>query len=97
MSVTLINVFEVKPGLEDEALAYWERCAAVLRKQPGFVSTRLHRALRPDARFALVNVAEWESPQRFEAAVSSREFEAVAAEGTEKYPHFPALYQVVRE
>jgi hypothetical protein len=40
-----------------------------------------------------VNVAEWESPQDFHSAVSSPEFQAMAA-GTP--PGYPALYEVVR-
>jgi heme-degrading monooxygenase HmoA len=96
MSVILINPFEVPQGLEEEALAYWERCADVLREQPGFLSTRLHRAITPDARFAFINVAEWESAEHFQSAVTSARFQAVAAEGVQKYPHHPALYEVVR-
>ena len=97
VNVVLINPFEVPKGSEEDALAYWERCAAVLRKQPGFISTRLHRAISPDARFAFINVAEWVSAEQFYAAVSLSEFQAVAQEGVSKYPHFPALYQVVRD
>jgi heme-degrading monooxygenase HmoA len=96
MSLVLINPFEVPKGLEEEALAYWQRCTAVLRRQPGFISTRLHRAISPDARFAFINVAEWASAEQFGGAVSRPEFKAVAIEGAVKYPHFPALYQVVR-
>jgi hypothetical protein len=36
--------------------------------QPGFVSIRLHRALAPDARFHLINIAEWESVENFVSA-----------------------------
>ena len=96
MSVILINPFEVPQGLDEQTLAYWERCAEVLRKEPGFISTRLHRALTPQARFPFINVAEWESAEYFEAAVASASFQAVAAEGAQKYPHHPALYEVVR-
>jgi hypothetical protein len=48
MSVTLINPFEVPPGREEDAVAYWDRCADVLRRQPGFISARLHRAIMPE-------------------------------------------------
>jgi hypothetical protein len=47
----------------------------------------------PDPRFRFVNVAEWASPQDFQAAVTSPEFRAMAA-GTP--PNHPALYEVVR-
>jgi heme-degrading monooxygenase HmoA len=96
MSVTLINPFEVPPGREEDAVAYWERCADVLRRQPGFISAHLHRAIMPGARFALVNVAEWESAEHFQSAVSTSEFQAAATTGASDFPHFPAMYDLVR-
>ena len=94
MSVTLINPFEVPEGTDDEQfLRGWERAADYMRRQPGFVSTRLHRALRPDARFRFINVAEWASPQDFQAAVSSEEFREIAKGAG---PGEPSLYEVVR-
>lgn len=94
MSVILINPFEVSAGTnDDEFLRGWERAAEYMRRQPGFVSTRLHRALSPDARFGFVNLAEWESPQAFQAAVSSEEFREIAKGAG---PGSPALYEVVR-
>lgn len=94
MSVILINPFEVAEGSSDEDfLRGWERAAEYMRAQPGFVGTRLHRALTPDTRFRFVNVAEWESPQHFQAAVGSDEFRQLASSGP---PGLPALYEVVR-
>src|SRR3712207_7198875 len=43
-----------------------------------FRSSRLHRAVSPNPRFRFVNVAEWESSQDFQAAVTSPEFQAMA-------------------
>jgi heme oxygenase (mycobilin-producing) len=88
----LINPFEV-PSSQEEFLQAWGIAAEYMRKQPGFVSTRLHRALTPDARFGFVNIAEWESPAHFSAAVGTEEFRRLAAGGP---PSFPSLYQVVR-
>ena len=94
MSVTLINPFEVPAGTEDEDfLSGWQRAADYMREQPGFLSTRLHRALAPDARFRFINIAEWESPQAFQAAVTSDEFREIAKGAG---PGAPALYEVVR-
>jgi len=94
VSVILINPFEVPAGTDDdEFLRGWERAADHLRQQPGFVATRLHRALRPDARFRFVNVAEWSSAEDFQAAVTSEEFQAIARDAG---PSSPALYEVVR-
>ena len=57
-NVTVINPFEVPEGKEEEALALWDKFADYFRKQPGYVSTKLHRAINPDARFHLINIAE---------------------------------------
>lgn len=56
MPVTLINPFEIPKGKEDEAIAFWERVAEFMRKQPGFISTRLQSSLVPWARFHLINL-----------------------------------------
>jgi heme-degrading monooxygenase HmoA len=45
MAVILINPFWVPKGKEDEALAFWDRVADYMGKQPGFISTRLHRGV----------------------------------------------------
>jgi heme-degrading monooxygenase HmoA len=94
MTVTLINPFEVSAATADEDfLGGWEQAADYMRQQPGFVSTRLHRALAPDARFRFINVAEWASPQEFQAAVGSERFREIAKRAG---PSSPALYEVVR-
>ena len=92
-NVILINPFEVPLDSGDEFLASWSQAADYMRRQPGFAGTRLHRALSPEARFGFVNVAEWESPQYFQAAVTSPEFAEMAQGGP---PGHPSLYEVVR-
>jgi heme-degrading monooxygenase HmoA len=47
--------------------------AALMSTKPGFLDTRLHRALSSRARFQLVNVARWESREAFEAATADAE------------------------
>jgi heme-degrading monooxygenase HmoA len=90
----LINPFEVPEGTDDERfLEGWGQAADYMRSRPGFVGSRLHRAVSPNPRFRFVNVAEWASLQDFRAAVTSPEFQAMAA-GTP--PNYPALYEVVR-
>ena len=96
MPVVLLNPFEVPTGKEEEALALWERAADVMRKSPGFISTRLHRAISPEARFHFINMAEWESPEHFMAAIESDEFKQATAGSMEAFPHFPGLYEVIR-
>ena len=93
--VTLINPFDVPLDKEDQFLERWNAAADYLRQQEGFVSTRLHRSLDPEATFRFVNVALWESAEHFRQAISTPE----AQELTKNMPFssYPALYQVISE
>jgi heme-degrading monooxygenase HmoA len=73
-AVVLINAFEVPEGEDGAFLQDWERACESLSRQEGYVSTRLHRSLSPQADFRFVNVALWQSAQAFQAATSQREF-----------------------
>lgn len=95
--VILMNPFEVPEGREDECLAFWERAAEYMKRRPGFISTRLHKAVAPGARFHFINVAEWASVEDFHAAVETDEFKEIVAPYMEVFPHYPGLYEVVRE
>jgi heme-degrading monooxygenase HmoA len=94
MSVVLINSFEVQAGREAEFTAAWHDSAEFMAKQPGYISTRLHRALAGDATYRFVNVAEWASEQDCRTAVSDPGFRQ-AARGLAEFPGRPAFYDVV--
>ena len=94
--VSLINPFEVTKGREDECLAFWEKAAEFMRRQPGFISTSLHKAVSPEARFHFINVAEWESAEHFQSAIENQAFKALTAPYMELFPHYPGLYKVIR-
>jgi heme oxygenase (mycobilin-producing) len=96
MSVILINCFEVPPGREDDFLTAWHAIADHLAKHPGYVATKLHRSVRPDARFAFVNVGEWATPQDFQSATTSDEFRRLA-DDLHDFPASPGLYTVEYE
>jgi heme-degrading monooxygenase HmoA len=91
--VILINSFEVPAGREDEFLHAWQAIAAHLCTQPGYVRTRLHRAVSEAAAFAFVNVGEWESPHDFQAATTSEDFRRLAV-GLRDFPAHPGLYRI---
>jgi heme oxygenase (mycobilin-producing) len=95
-TVILINPFEVSAGEEAAALRFWEQAAESMRRQPGFISTRLYKTLSPEARFTYVNIAEWESAEHFQAAISSDEFKKLTEGSQQRFPHYPALYSVIR-
>jgi heme-degrading monooxygenase HmoA len=94
-SVVLINPFEVPAGQEEEFLTRWREAAEELRHAPGFVSTLLHESLDPQAKFRFVNVAEWESPQHFQAAMRTEAFQQIARKMP--FAASPALYRVIVE
>ena len=73
--ITLINVFEIRGDDVELFLQEWRERAEFLGGQPGFRSLRLHRALNPDSRFQLVNVAEWDSAEALQAATSQDFFQ----------------------
>ena len=99
--VTLINVFEVPTEQVEVFIAGWRERAALMSTKPGFVDTRLHRALSPQTRFQLVNVAHWESREAMEAATADPEFQqritAAIADPRVPIAANPALYQVAVE
>ena len=97
--VTLINVFEIEPDKLESFLAGWRERATLMSKQPGFRSLRLHRALSPDFRFQLVNVAEWETADALHTATAQERFiEGVRRAGDETgVTAHPGLYQVAVE
>jgi heme-degrading monooxygenase HmoA len=92
-NVILINPFEVPRDAGEDFVGGWSQAAEYMRRQPGFAGTRLHQALTPEARFGFINVAEWESPRHFQAAVTTPEFGEMTKHGP---PSFPSLYEVVR-
>ncbi|MBO0813462.1 MAG: antibiotic biosynthesis monooxygenase, partial [Microlunatus sp.] len=74
--VTLINIFEIPVDDVDSFIADWTRRARIMSRYPGFQDTRLHRALTPDGRFQLVNVAHWASLEAYRTAQTDPEFQA---------------------
>jgi heme-degrading monooxygenase HmoA len=99
--VTLINVFEVATEHVDVFIAQWRERAALMSTKPGFLDSRLHRALSSQARFQLVNVAHWESREAWQAATADTEFQerisAVTADPQVLISANPALYQIAVE
>jgi heme oxygenase (mycobilin-producing) len=92
--VVLVNAFEVPPDGDDAFLAAWEQTRQFLRGQPGYLATRLHRSLSPEADFRFVNIGRYESPQAFQAAVGQPGFREAAA--AIQHRAHPSLYRVVR-
>jgi heme-degrading monooxygenase HmoA len=91
--VVLINAFEVPEGEDDAFLRGWDRQRELLSTREGYLSTRLHRSLSPDADYRFVNVARWESEQAFRDATSQPEFSNAPV----PFRFHASLYEVVRK
>ena len=91
--VVLVNTFTVPAGRAEEFLALWREDAAYFTRQPGFVSTQMHRGIAGSR--ILVNIAVWQSAAHLAAAHSNPDFRP----GGEGYPQgctvSPHLYEKV--
>jgi len=70
--VVLVNLFTVDPKDEPDFLQTWQDDALFMKRQPGFISTQLHRAIGDSSTY--LNYAVWESTAHFRAAFTHPEF-----------------------
>ena len=75
--VVLVNVFTVDVADVDALLKAWEADANWMKKQPGYISTQLHRAIGDS--FVFMNYAVWESVEHFRRAFTHPEFQSAIA------------------
>jgi len=96
--ITVVNVFEVPAERVAEFIAQWRARAEIMAAAPGFRDTRLHRAISPQARFQLVNVAHWDSQADLEAAQGSDAFQerirALREDSQLRFSAYPAVYEI---
>jgi heme-degrading monooxygenase HmoA len=91
--VILVNVFTVGAADVDELLRVWQDDAAFMKRQPGFISTQLHRAIGESYMF--MNEAVWESTDHFRAAFNHPEFKEKASLYPESAVASPHLFKRV--
>ena len=70
--VVLIAAFDVAPEDADQLIAAWTADATIMKRQPGYISTQLHRGIAGSGAF--VNYAVWESVALYRAAWSNPDF-----------------------
>ena len=92
-SVALINTFVVSPDQADRLLAAWAADAAIMKGQPGFISTQLHRGIAGSGVF--LNYAVWQSVEHFRAAFANPAFQARLADYPEDATVSPHLFRKV--
>ncbi|MEM7749894.1 MAG: antibiotic biosynthesis monooxygenase family protein [Pseudomonadota bacterium] len=72
--VVLVNVFTVDPSEQDALVDAWRNDALWMKKQPGYISTQLHKAIGGSSMY--LNYAVWESVGDFRSAFSNPEFQS---------------------
>ena len=79
--VVLVNLFTLDKADEAAMLQAWKDDAQFMQRQPGYISTQLHRAIGDGCTY--LNYAIWESTAAFRAAFSHPDFQA-------KFPDYPS-------
>jgi len=92
-AVVLVNVFTLDKTDEQTFLDAWQKDAAFMKKQPGFILTQLHRAIGESP--AYMNYAVWESTADFRAAFGHPEFRAKLSAYPTSAVASPHLFQKV--
>ncbi|MFZ5709463.1 MAG: antibiotic biosynthesis monooxygenase family protein [Pseudomonadota bacterium] len=89
--VVLVNVFTLDKADEQAFLEIWQDDAAFMKRQPGFISTQLHRAIGESPTY--LNYAIWESTAAFRTAFEHPEFQSKLALYPSSAVAFPHLFQ----
>jgi heme-degrading monooxygenase HmoA len=91
--VSLVNVFTLDKPDEQTFLHAWQDDALFMKKQPGFISTQLHRAIGESPTY--LNYAVWASTADFRAAFTHPEFIAKLSAYPSSAVASPHLFQKV--
>lgn len=92
-AIVLVNVFTLDKPDEQTFLQAWQKDAAFMKRQPGFISSQLHRAIGESPTY--VNYAVWESTADFRAAFTHPEFRAKLSAYPSSAVASPHLFQKV--
>ena len=89
--VVLVNLFTLGAADEHNFLDAWKSDAEIMRRQPGFISTQLHRAVGDSPTY--LNYAVWESTAYFRAAFTNPEFRAKLGAYPDSAVASPGLFE----
>ena len=99
--VTLIKTYAVPAAEAEHFIEVYRENARIMATQPGFIGSRLHRALDdgPEARF--VHIANWNSGTQLDKATANPEWRAslheMFSDPSLHITSAPAAYRVVVE
>ena len=91
--VVLVNLFTLDKTDEQIFLQVWEDDAAFMKRQPGFISTQLHRAIGESPTY--LNYAVWQTTADFRAAFAHPDFRAKISAYPTSAVASPHLFQKV--
>lgn len=91
--VVLVATFDVPPEGAEQLIAAWAADAAIMKRQPGFISTQLHRGIAGSGAF--VNYAVWESVALYRVAWSNPEFRSHGVEYPTSATASPHLFRPI--
>jgi heme-degrading monooxygenase HmoA len=97
MPVTLINIFSVPIGKEDEFVKWWQEVKTNITRQPGFIRGQFHRSIKSESRYNFINVAIWENEDLYWKAYEKSAAPAKAKLTEMGAEMVPALYHVAFE
>ena len=80
-------------------MAGWRESAESMSKRQGFRSLRLHRALRPDSRFQVDNVAQWDGADALNTAMAQEDWRGKVVQAVDELglTANPGIYRVAFE
>jgi heme-degrading monooxygenase HmoA len=91
--VVIVNLVTLDKADEPRFLEAWQKRRAFMKRQPGFISTQLHRAIGVSS--AYVNYAVWESTAYYRTAFTHPEFKASLGAYLSTVVAIPHLFQKV--
>jgi heme-degrading monooxygenase HmoA len=91
--VVLVNVFTLDKADEQDFLDVWQDDAVFMKRQPGFISTQLHRAVGESPTY--LNYAVWATTADFRAAFTHPDFRAKLSKYPASAVASPHLFQKV--
>lgn len=91
--IVLLNVFTVDPSDQDALVEAWRNDALWMKKQPGYISTQLHKAIGGSSMY--LNYAVWDSVADFRAAFSNPEFQSALSHYPSSAATAPHLFEKI--
>jgi heme-degrading monooxygenase HmoA len=91
--VILINKFNLDPQDVDQFLKAWASDGEIMKQQPGFISTQLHRGIAGSCTF--INYAVWESTSHYKQALDNVQFQSKLSNYPDSTTISPHLFKKI--